>query len=757
MKSSSGARLRLPLAALSACALFSFASAAAAQTWTAPVGIPAPPFGIVEEAGAFTHYVDNTHPSATDSSNPNGTPARPRLTVPTSLAAGSVVEVRGGPYNATATWTLSGTQAAPVFVKGVGAPRFAGSPPISSSDELKLQGAHFIVEGIKLDGAHVRMIGATRGVFRRNEVTNYSPTSNSSCVQPGGTETVVYANHIHHNGDPLSTAEIDIHGVAPKEGTSRVWIVDNHIHDNGGDAIQVGSSTAGEPWARYVFIGRNELHDDRENAVDVKQSRDVVVSQNRIYGYVPPPDGSDDGTAIVVHDNPDRVWILANQVSDSTNGIRCSGAQDGYYVIGNVVWNIRHLPGDDYDPDSTGGVQAIRAYNTPSFFALNNTVFGSDAGISYPSGSQGEIVNNVVAGLVQPSHHVAVGSSAAGNILKNNVFDATARIRFGSGTVRNCAQTQAAFPSQVQGCINADPRLVDPAGQDFHLDDGSPAIDTGAPHPAYARFQTLYGVAIARDADGNPRPQGAAWDIGAYEKGGAAQAPELSIGDVAVNEGGSGVANAVFTVALTPVSAQAVTVRFATADATANAGTDYNAAAGTLTFPAGTATRTVAVGVRGDTTVEPDETFWVDLSNATGATIDDGQGRGTIRNDDAAVPALSVGDVSVSEGNSGWKAAVFTVALSAPSAQAVSVSFATAGVSAKQRSDYLGASGTLVFPAGTTSRTVTVQVRGDTNVENDETFLLQLTQPTGATIADAQGVGTIVNDDAGLAPGPTVR
>ena len=402
-------------------------------------------------------------------------------------------------------------------------------------------------------------------------------------------------------------------------------------------------------------------------------------------------------------------------------------------------------------------MQAIRAYNTPSFFALNNTVFGSDAGISYPSGSQGEIVNNLVAGLVQPSHHVAIGSSAAGNILKNNVFDATARIRFGSSTVRNCAQTQAAFPAQVQACINADPRLVDPAGQDFHLDDGSPAIDTGASHPAYARFQTLYGVDIARDADGNPRPQGAAYDIGAYEKGGASVTPELSIGDVSVNEGASGVANAVFTVALTPVSAQAVTVQFATADATANAGSDYDAATGTLTFPPGTATRTVAVGVRGDTTVEPDETFWVDLSNATGAAVDDGQGRGTIRNDDAAVPALSVGDVSVVEGNSGFQSAVFTVTLSAPSAQAVSVAFSTATGTARQRADYTGTSGTLTFPAGTTSRSVTVKVRGETLVEANETFLLQLAQPTGATIADAQGVGTIVNDDAGLARGSDVR
>ena len=58
---------------------------------------------------------------------------------------------------------------------------------------------------------------------------------------------------------------------------------------------QHGNRLEGEPWARFIYIGRNEMHDDRENAVDVKQSRDVIVSENTIHGYVPPPSGSDDG------------------------------------------------------------------------------------------------------------------------------------------------------------------------------------------------------------------------------------------------------------------------------------------------------------------------------------------------------------------------------------------------------------------------------------------------------------------------------
>src|ERR1051326_6385773 len=67
------------------------------EPWKPPLGIPAPSFGINEQAGPSNYYVDNTSPVATDTSNPNGTASRPRASVPTTLPAGAVVEVHGGP------------------------------------------------------------------------------------------------------------------------------------------------------------------------------------------------------------------------------------------------------------------------------------------------------------------------------------------------------------------------------------------------------------------------------------------------------------------------------------------------------------------------------------------------------------------------------------------------------------------------------------------------------------------------------------
>ncbi len=116
------------------------------------------------------------------------------------------------------------------------------------------------------------------------------------------------------------------------------------------------------------------------------------------------------------------------------------------------------------------------------------------------------------------------------------------------------------------------------------------------------------------------------------------------------------------------------------------------------------------------------------------------------------VPSLSISDVTVTEGNAGTVAAVFTVSLSASSASLVTVDYATANGSATAGSDYVATSGTLTFNPGTTSQSVTVTVNGDTVVEPDETFFVNLTNPTNATLAKGQGQGTILNDDTAPPP-----
>src|SRR5262249_30621086 len=124
--------------------------------------------------------------------------------------------------------------------------------------------------------------------------------------------------------------------------------------------------------------------------------------------------------------------------------------------------------------------------------------------------------------------------------------------------------------------------------------------------------------------------------------------PSIEIGDATVTEGNTGTALAVFTVTLSAPSAQPVTVQYGTANGTGTAGRDYQAKSGILSIPAGQTTGTITVPVIGDRLGEPDETFVVNLSGATNATIADGQAVGTIVDDE---PRISINDVSKKEGN----------------------------------------------------------------------------------------------------------
>jgi hypothetical protein len=110
--------------------------------------------------------------------------------------------------------------------------------------------------------------------------------------------------------------------------------------------------------------------------------------------------------------------------------------------------------------------------------------------------------------------------------------------------------------------------------------------------------------------------------------------PSLSIADAATTEGNSGTKTLWFTVSLSAASGVTTRVGFATADGTATAGSDYLARSGTLSFAAGTLSKTIGVTINRDRSPEPNEIFLLNLSSPINATISDGQATGTILNDD---------------------------------------------------------------------------------------------------------------------------
>ncbi len=198
-----------------------------------------------------------------------------------------------------------------------------------------------------------------------------------------------------------------------------------------------------------------------------------------------------------------------------------------------------------------------------------------------------------------------------------------------------------------------------------------------------------------------------------------------------------------FSVIMTSGSTNTETVDYATSDVTANAGSDYTSTSGTLSFLPGQTSKSVTVPLLNDALNEADETFTLTLSNATVA-LTDSSATGTIFDDDPE-PTVAIADASAPEADG---LVSFTISISSVSGQEVDVDYATTDATALAGSDYTSTTGTAIIPAGSTSTQVDVPVTNDTTYEGDETFTLDLSAPFNASIADAQGVGTITNDDS---------
>jgi CSLREA domain-containing protein len=231
-----------------------------------------------------------------------------------------------------------------------------------------------------------------------------------------------------------------------------------------------------------------------------------------------------------------------------------------------------------------------------------------------------------------------------------------------------------------------------------------------------------------------------------------ANPPALSISDASLTEGNSGTTAMAFTVTLANATGAAVNVDFATAPGTATSPADFTATSGTLNFAGATTTQTIAVAIVGDTVVEPDESFTVTLSNASGAVIADGSATGTIRNDDEPPPpVISIADAIVQEPVSSGLTEVlarFAVTLDRASNQPVGVRVRTASGSAIEGVDFDANDFVLEFAPGQTTAVVQVRVRDDALVEATENFTVTLSAPQGATIGDGEATGTILDGSA---------
>jgi len=222
--------------------------------------------------------------------------------------------------------------------------------------------------------------------------------------------------------------------------------------------------------------------------------------------------------------------------------------------------------------------------------------------------------------------------------------------------------------------------------------------------------------------------------------------PVLSIDDVVLQED-EGIAQV--SISLDQIATTLVSVDYATADQDALDGVDYQATAGQITIPVGQSSIVVTIPILVDDIEEQDEIFLVNLSAPVGATIADAQGTVTILDDDEPVveptiPTISINDVTVFEDEG---IAELNICLDQATTLPVSVFYATADQAAQEIEDFQFANGIATFAPGETCTTLTINIEDDRLDEQDEVFVVNLSGPSNATLADAQGTVTILDND----------
>ncbi|MCC7099574.1 MAG: hypothetical protein IT500_08295, partial [Rubrivivax sp.] len=227
----------------------------------------------------------------------------------------------------------------------------------------------------------------------------------------------------------------------------------------------------------------------------------------------------------------------------------------------------------------------------------------------------------------------------------------------------------------------------------------------------------------------------------------------ISARPVAVNEGAGFVD---VEVRLDAAASGEVRVSWLTENSSASYGADYTYGRDQLVFAPGQTSKTIRIAIVDDKLVEGHETFWLKLYEPVNAAIGQTYTSVWIADNDGApgTPLLAVSDAMVDETDG---TASFLVRASRPSATPFTVSYATMDGSANAGADYVAASGMVSFAAGETVKTVSVALVDDKLPEGDESFGLQLSNASGATLVDASGQAVIAHNDADPVGMPYVR
>jgi hypothetical protein len=295
----------------------------------------------------------------------------------------------------------------------------------------------------------------------------------------------------------------------------------------------------------HVYSGKNLMYQSRQAMGAPKFATDAVYSQNVAYGNFSVSSGA--GTGQGFQEGSRYVWILFNKYYDLTYGIRSSntnfpGVENAdlrAYMIGNVIYNIHNNRNKNYNAtDSYKPAQAI-GFEKAHYkrYIIDNTFYNVGGGINVGNQLEGDITDasgNVFSGIYgiddkgNPDYHFSMTGSGGtyGTFIDHSFFqpradNGTVTFKWAgaepSSSINTLVALQSSSIGQCQNCWTGDPMFVDAANNDLHPRKGSPLFGKGIRHAVYDEFEARYGISIAYDFDGNPRPKSGPWTLGAYE------------------------------------------------------------------------------------------------------------------------------------------------------------------------------------------------------------------------------------------------
>lgn len=500
------------------------------MAWIPPIGIPIPVFGIIQVASIDPdkhYYIDETNPNSTDSGNPLGTISIPRKTIPMLLSAGSVVELNGSyshSHSSPNHIILAGSINLPVFIRAYN----QIIPPVVVKP-WEVHGSYYVIEHINFassaDNSSVGTIAilapSNFGALRYNNISGNLNNGGMQLVSFTSDlveQFVVYKNIIHNNGDINANFDQDVHGIAIGQRVNNIWIIDNEISFNSGDGLQINAGTTNQSTTHHIYVGRNISHHNKQSGLWTKQSVDVIFSENTCYGHR--PSNSSLGAGLGGQYGPERVWYINNHIYDCDYGIIIASTSNlgtglNMYFMGNLIHNI-HSANPTVNAFTSAGISLWSENNK---FVVGNTIYDVDAGINSPAvNGTFNISNNIIGSITKENHFFFEQSSTANaSTLGSNLLDGEVKIRWGSSTVYNFNDFKVFVHPKADNLINAPANFISPVDNNFHLAPTSVGIDSGLIDNIYDTFFSLYGIDISLDLDKTHRPQGSAFDLGAYE------------------------------------------------------------------------------------------------------------------------------------------------------------------------------------------------------------------------------------------------